>query len=362
MIMAAKDVAEALAYRFLKDGLFRSSVRGGISLDGYPIAAHAADGPEFLETKADFHGVVVQAVGYELGAANPKVHIYVTKGSDKALRALDRNVDGIEIEVDKIGLINVRIESASGATNQGNFYERVGRVCCGSSCAPVSEKSSGTLGALVRKNGQLFALSNNHVFAGCNHVPVGTPVMSPSDSDARAGLPAPREIGQHTEIHELRSGDPALVQPCTTDAAIARVINPNVVSSWQGDAVSGYDTPQNIIDPSSGMGVKKFGRTTGLTRGAVESKISLATPVQYQSKHFKGLVWFCDVWVLRAPPKDVMAMSGDSGSLVVTDDAQDAIGLIFATPANTEYAYMIPLNCITQNLGIASLVTGHGIN
>lgn len=139
---------------------------------------------------------------------DPKVHIYLTRGSVRMIKELPDEIEGVQLRAHKMGPINVRPDSAGAATNRGNFYERNSRVCCGSSCAPTSENCSGTLGALVRQQGsrQIYLLSNNHVFAGCNHVPRNQPILSPSSNDGRPDVPAPREVGRHDQIHELRSG------------------------------------------------------------------------------------------------------------------------------------------------------------
>jgi hypothetical protein len=78
-------------------------------------------------------------------------------------------------------------------------------------------------------------------------------------------------------LHELRSGDPHFVVPGGIDLALARVSNPDAVSSWQGDPSDGYDTPAAVSEPYSLLGVKKFGRTTGLTFGEVEARITAPT-------------------------------------------------------------------------------------
>jgi hypothetical protein len=141
--------------------------------------------------------------------------------------------------------------------------------------------------------------------------------------------------------------------------ALARVTNDAIISSWQGGD-DGYDTPRNVSAPRSLMPVKKFGRTTRLTEGEVEAKVTSPMPVAYTSKHFKGTVWFKDVWTVRGK-NGVFALSGDSGSLVVTEDGNTAIGLVFAANANGEYAWIIPMPCVIGAFGGLQLVTGHGV-
>src|SRR5262249_32585054 len=155
----------------------------------------------------------VQSVGYECGEIEEEtVHIYVTKGSRNAIRALPNEVEGVKIVVDNMGKLVVRPEAALSASHTGQVYERDDRIACGSSCAPSSESYAGIIGDVVRdENGRLYCLSNNHVFGACNHPPIGMPILSPSHIDARPGVRAPGEVCRHSQIVELRSGVPSLV-------------------------------------------------------------------------------------------------------------------------------------------------------
>jgi hypothetical protein len=360
---SAEEVATMLAYEFLREGRF-SAAAGPEEVSALVQAAAAGgyDRAEAEDRAAGFGGIAVQAVGFEEGAPNPKVHIYLTHGSVRLVKSLPQDVDGVPVRAHRMGAITIRPEQASTATNQGHFFERSNRVCCGSSVAPTSEDCSGTLGALVKRAGAagIFLLSNNHVFAGCNHVPKNQPILSPSSNDGRPTIKAPAEIGRHDAIHELRSGSPNFISPSDADIALARATSPNHISSWQGDAADGYDTPSAYTQPLSSMNVKKFGRTTGLTLGRVEAKVAAPMPVTYNSKHFRGVVWFTDVWTIRATD-DVFALPGDSGSLVVTEDGTKAVGLVFAANRSGEYAWIIPMPRVVSSFGGLQLVSGHGV-
>jgi hypothetical protein len=141
---------------------------------------------------------------------------------------------------------------------------------------------------------------------------------------------------------------------------LARATGDHMISSWQGNATEGYDTPEIAASSLSMMQVKKFGRTTALTEGIVEAKVTTPMPVSYSAKHFKGTVWFKDVWTVRGRG-EAFALPGDSGSLVVTRDGTKAIGLVFAASPNGEYAWIIPMPCVLGALGGLELVAKHGI-
>jgi len=220
---------------------------------------------------------------------------------------------------------------------------------------------AGTIGALIERGGALYVLSNNHVLAAGNQVPVGMPILAPSSIDSGPGRRAPLEIARHSEICELRSGDPTLVVVGREDVALARVTDPTLVSSWQGDDAEGFDSPSTIASPVAGMRVKKVGRTTGLTQGTVESLVNNPFVIPYVLRLFRAPVWFRDMWTVRDIHGDHFALPGDSGSLVVTDDGQAAVGLIFAVGPGSEYGIMIPMTHISTLFGGLALVSGHGV-
>lgn len=357
--MNAKDVALRLSNLFLQEGCYTAmpSPISGNSSTGFQTMS-SQDGRAFCSDDVGFHGLSVQSVGYEEGKENGKVHIYVTQGS--GLNKLSKDIEGVKVVVNKIGNIKIHPETSTVATNRGQFFERYGRVACGSSCAPSNENYSGTFGALVRNaENKLFILSNNHVLAACNHTPKGMPISSPSNVDSKPGRRAPSEIGRHYDIVELRSGEPTLVNCAEIDAAIAEVTNDMNVSSWQGSDIIGYDTPSTVFPLKSGMRVKKFGRTTGLTFGTVEALVPYNMALPYKNKNFSALVWFKDVWTVRSDANSQFALPGDSGSLVVTEDGGAAVGLLFAGRAN--YGIIIPIQKVLDRLGNLKLVNGHGI-
>lgn len=357
----AREITKALSETFLRKGQY----------DLVPSASWHGDGPfpaatssEFYQIEEGFSGLSVHSVGFEEGREDEaKVHIYVTKGSRKALKDVPETLGGVPIQINRMGKMVVRPEAASGATNAGNVYQRNDRIACGSSCAPSGESYSGTFGAIVQKGsgGGLYCLSNNHVLAACNHVPVGMPVLSPSNRDGRPGVRAPSEIARHSEIEELRSGEPQLVVPCTMDVAIAQIPNSDSVTSWQGDSTFGYDTPTAVAQLQAGKSVRKFGRTTGLTTGTLEALVPTPTPIPYKCRYFSATVWFTNVWTVVSDTDGPFALPGDSGSLVVFEDASEAAGLLFAASPNGEYGWIIPISGMLGAFGGIVLVGGHGV-
>ena len=120
-----------------------------------------------------------------------------------------------------------------------------------------------------------------------------------------------------------------------------------------------YDTPQNTKFPEGGLMVKKVGRTTGLTKGQIVGPLITPLGIPYESARFRSMVYFDNVWVVRTLTGTAFSLAGDSGSLVVTEDGNFAVGLIFAGAPTGEVSYIIPIDSVLAGVG-ASLVSGHG--
>ena len=357
-----RTIAKILTDYFLENGNF-ADAGGPMSLQ--PTPAGTGQQRVYDEDAPAFAGLSVQGVAYEDRGEEetcPGVHVYLNRGSQRLIKSLPKSVDNVPVLVHNMGKLYVKPHAASAATNLGKLYIHDDRIACGSSCAPTGKNYAGTFGALGRleSTGPLYALSNNHVIGDCNHLPIGMPILSPASTDGRPGIRAPAEICRHSQISELRSGAPTLVSPCKEDVAIAEVANEGVVSSWQGDDATGYDTPTDIIASHSGQRVKKFGRTTGLTHGIMEAAL-LRLDIPYDSDFFHALVWFQGVWAVRSTSSEPFALGGDSGSLIVTEDGQHAVGLVFAASANGTRTFAVPIDRVHAAFSGFELISGHGI-
>lgn len=244
-----------------------------------------------------------------------------------------------------------------------------GYYACGSSISPGNNRMAGTLGCLVRDDrGTLYGLTNNHVTGGCNNARQHMPVVGPGVLDVMVGHRDPITIGHHDQVLPMRQGEPTAVNHWeNTDAALFKIADEKLTSSMQGNV---YDTPQLVIDPEEDMIVEKVGRTTGYTKGVVESVIAGPLNVSFKSvtyhsanehTQFIGQVYFEPVYLIRSDDGP-FSLSGDSGSLVVSmqpDGRRAAIGLIFAGMEPSE-SYMLPLRPILERFRV-SIVSNHHV-
>ncbi|MGF6663839.1 hypothetical protein QF000_005507 [Paraburkholderia atlantica] len=240
---------------------------------------------------------------------------------------------------------------------------------CGSSVSPGNEASAGTLGALVRDAaGKLFGLTNNHVTGGCNHSEIGLPIVAPGIMDVSAGALNPFTLGVHDRVIPYALGTSGNVSIAdNTDAALFEIVAQDRISSMQGTI---YDTPTNVIAPADGMVVQKVGRTTRHTTGKIVGRFlrPIRVGASSSSNGFSGHFWFPGAWIVHSDTNNVFPDSGDSGSLVVTTDANGvsaAVGLIFAGGPDTQapggkMSCIVPIAPILAKLGV-TLVGGHNI-
>jgi hypothetical protein len=78
------------------------------------------------------------------------------------------------------------------------------------------------------------------------------------------------------------------------------------------------------LAPTLAMNVRKMGRTTGLTHGSI-TVVNTTVDVNYITVDGKKTARFTGQVMTTG-----MSQPGDSGSLIVAEDSQDAVGLLFA--------------------------------
>jgi len=135
---------------------------------------------------------------------------------------------------------------------------------------------AGTFGALVKDNKGVYILSNNHVLADENRLPVGAGIYQPGLLDG--GSPETDQIAALSRFIELKATGNQV------DCAIAKAANKNLVSADVLRIGEPAGTTQAAID----MSVHKFGRTTAYTVGRVTS-IDTDVAVGYETGNFTFL-------------------------------------------------------------------------
>lgn len=190
---------------------------------------------------------------------------------------------------------------------------------------------------VIDSSGNVYALSNNHVYADENNGVKGVdPVIQPGTYDG--GSMPPDYIGT------LADFEPIVFHPRARnkiDAAIASTTVGLVDNSTPSD---GYGTPSSVTaEAYIGQAVQKYGRTTGLSHGEVYA-INSTVRVGYDS----GTARFVEQ-ILIIP--GTFSAGGDSGSLIVTDDENcNPVGLLFA--GSTSVTVANPIGAVLSRFGV----------
>lgn len=168
----------------------------------------------------------------------------------------------------------------------------------------------------------VYLLSNSHVFADLNKDEKDDSdlILHPSPGDPAASK-AVAELYDYTPI--IFGGD--VENPNFVDAAIAKLFSGQTHRKEIAriGKIENYLSKEQVELRSN---CQKFGRTTGFTRGKIFS-IHLSIWVKYSAKGKEA--FFKDQFLIVPTDNSSFVRGGDSGSLVV-DDANNAVGLIFA--------------------------------
>lgn len=209
--------------------------------------------------------------------------------------------------------------------------------------------TAGTIGARVKDaQGNVFALSNNHVYAATNFLDctpgtgfscqLGDPVIQPGTVD---GGTTPND-----DIGNVVAFEPILFDGSdnTIDAAIASTTTSLVDKTTTSDC---YGTPKSqTVEPAVNMSVQKCGRTTKLTKGKIFA-INATVNVNYGDP---GVARFVGQIVIT--PGSFSA-GGDSGSLIVVEKGGNAlkpVGLLFAGSTTSTIAN--PINAVLNRFNV----------
>ena len=367
----ARRIAELISARIISEGhLAGDKNHVGNPGTGVSFAAERCQQDKYGETEQYRDLEVVSVVFRDGKSADDEGDtiedevLIQAKGrmSKDFLASMEKEIDGVKVSVEESTLVHVDPEDAYKYSGGALLYERNSKIACGSSCATATG-FPGTLGALVTRKGEhgIFVLSCSHVLSACDVIRRGMPILTPAPEDAKPEGPLPLSVARLTKTIPMQHGHYSHENLCEIDAAVGEVVNLGYLTSWQGtDDDFGYDTPAHVADPTFPMKVKKFGRTTGLTHGFITGIGAGNMAVPYEAKTFKGTMWFKNHVAVATNSRNPFALPGDSGSLVVTEDGQAAVGLLFSISGKGDKAYIIPIRRVLEAFE-ATLMSGHNI-
>jgi hypothetical protein len=196
--------------------------------------------------------------------------------------------------------------SGGSATDSSHFY------CCG-----------GTLGSLVRRDGVLHILSNNHILARSGIGTTGEDDVQPGLIDSNCSASTSNVVGDF-------AGNLVPLGTANVDVALS-VARSNVDAT--GSILDVGVPCSSVQAPTLGLAVMKSGRTTGFTTGSITS-INTSVTIQYQKGCNTGKKF--NVTYTNQIMTGAMSAGGDSGSLLLSNDGTpNPVGLLFAGSAST---------------------------
>ncbi len=293
--------------------------------------------------------VVATGLGYKVtGGEKTQTLSIICSVTEKLprekLRADDlvpQTVDGIPTDVIETG----RIRAFQSRTDRH-------RPAPGGISIGHREITAGTLGCLVKRGGEIFILSNNHVIANSNDAQKGDAILQPGPHDG--GTFPDDQIAKLEDFVPISYSLPEIPSDCKFASAVIaalnagcsaigsrtryRIVRPqaeaNLVDAAIARPLDAANVSDEILeigrldgsaDAELGMAIQKSGRTTGYTTGTVD-QIDVTVNVQYGAGR---IARFSDQ--LLAGP---MSQGGDSGSAVLDMDRR-LIGLLFAGSDNS---------------------------
>lgn len=279
------------------------------------------------------------------GSGEPEIVVFAERAT-----AVPSTLGGVPVDVEVTGPIT-SVKAAAPRKGPGGTAKvsppsptsRFARpVPIGVSTGNAGECSAGTIGARVKdSSGNVYALSNNHVYALENKAPIGSQVLQPGLYDTGCAYNAANVIGTLSNFSPIAFSNSA---SNVVDAATASTTTANLGNSTPAN---GYGAPSSATQAAAiGLAVQKYGRTSSLTTGTVTA-VNGIVEVGYGA----GTARFVSQVIVQSSKP--FLKSGDSGSLLVTNNAAaNPVGLLFASGSSGKFAIANPIGPVLSQLGV----------
>ena len=311
------------------------------------LLASAAQQPEFAAMAATTqprHNVVGVGIGFKEKHGKvtntQAIYVYVEKKVPKSAvpksDLIPPTIGGVATDVIETGRIfpqqappiaQTRLRPAKGGASVG--FQAIGFVM------------AGTFGCLVTDGTKRFILSNNHVLANENALPLNSPIFQPGLLDGGVA-PGDRiaKLSKFIKIKKLPANN-------KVDAAIAALDKPSLASPLILPKVGKLGSTAPVAALMD-MKVHKHGRTTGYTRGRV-----IDVSGDFNISYDFGTARFVDQIVIVGDSGS-FSNSGDSGSLIVERSSNQATGLLFA--GSTSHTIANHISDVLSALGVTLVI------
>jgi hypothetical protein len=304
-------------------------------------------------------GVLGTAVGLDDNGEVSLV-VYADQDSPKRseiVRALPPQIRGVGVKVELTDKFRAfAAHTAKQAlpiqlgTSGGWRFDLANGFCCG-----------GTLGSLIQVNGVQYIMSNYHVLeadivSGGNSIVANTgdPIIQPGLIDVACNAASAQGVGSLIRLSSLPGAN--------VDVSVAQVV-PGAVNP-SGAILEIGTISQNTVPAALRQGVKKSGRTTGLSTSSI-SGLNATVSVAYDNECAGGAAFtktFTGQILISNKHKRFLN-AGDSGSLMVEDVTTNprAVGLLYAGSSSIAVANPIAevLTFLGNKLGGTASMVGN---
>ena len=275
--------------------------------------------------------IVGTAIGLDKDG-NPAIYVLTEKAG---VAGIPKELDSVPVVVEVSGKIRAFGNPDKVVKSETNPYWWPRPVPIGVSTGNANENSAGTIGCRVKKGNNVYALSNNHVYARENKADIGEKVLQPGVYDG--GKDPDDAIGT---LSDFKTIDFSPTASNDIDAAIALS---NTTLLGNSTPSNGYGKPSSTpVPPSINMKVMKYGRTTGQTSGKIYL-INATVNVGYDS----GTAKFVKQIIITPGS---FSKPGDSGSLIVRQSDKGPVGLLFA--GSSSFTVANPIKTVLDYFGV----------
>lgn len=270
-------------------------------------------------------------------------------------------IDGMPTDV--IISKRIRIPVPNELRNKRPVISQQLRPCLAGASIGHMSVTAGTLGfwAKYEDNTRVF-VSNNHVIAASNKANNGDAILQPGIYDG--GVYPDDEFGLLAMYVPIVFVEEKKSQCCAkvfANKIISRLFNKDIIANstmkyentvdcaaamplntdWVDEKIIGIGEVNPVcVEPRLGLVCHKYGRTTGYSSGRV-IQLDAAVEIEYDGKKaiFVNQIVF-----------DAMSAAGDSGSLILTKEGNNPVGLLFA--GSTEITIANPIKHVMAKLAI----------
>jgi hypothetical protein len=232
---------------------------------------------------------------------------------------LPKSIDGLPADVEEVGVFRAFMRKKlrpSGPLPNPKARYRPAQPGCSVGFqfpAPSQLVMAGTFGALAKDAGGTYLLSNNHVLADEGRLSAGADIFQPGLLDG--GSSSSDKIAKLTRFIPLQTGVLNEV-----DCALAKTNTASLVSH----DILHIGAPAGAAAAAIDMRVHKFGRTTSYTVGHITS-VATDVTVGYETGNFTF-----ENQIIIVGDNGPFSAAGDSGSLILDRQSNNAVALLFA--------------------------------